>query len=82
MSANAAANAFSNLPLSPSMLSNLDQLGDREMTPIQADALPVILERRDVITQAKTGSGKIEAFCIGILHKLNTAWFAIQGLVL
>ena len=82
MSANTPVNAFSSLSLSPSMLSNLDQLGYREMTPIQADALPAILERRDVIAQAKTGSGKTAAFGIGILHKLNPAWFAIQGLVL
>ncbi|RXZ38620.1 ATP-dependent RNA helicase DbpA [Oxalobacteraceae bacterium CAVE-383] len=78
----ATATAFSNLPLSPSMLANLDQLGYRDMTPIQARSLPAILERRDVIAQAKTGSGKTAAFGIGILHKLNPAWFAIQGLVL
>ncbi|HEY4317096.1 MAG TPA: ATP-dependent RNA helicase DbpA [Herbaspirillum sp.] len=74
--------AFSALPLSPAMLANLDQLGYRAMTPIQAQSLPAILERRDVIAQAKTGSGKTAAFGIGILHKLNPSWFAIQGLVL
>jgi ATP-independent RNA helicase DbpA len=78
----ATATAFSNLPLSPSMLANLDQLGYRDMTPIQAQSLPPILERRDVIAQAKTGSGKTAAFGIGILHKLNPSWFAIQALVL
>jgi ATP-independent RNA helicase DbpA len=74
--------AFSSLPLSPAMLTNLDQLGYRDMTPIQAQSLPPILERRDVIAQAKTGSGKTAAFGIGILHKLNPAYFAIQALVL
>jgi ATP-independent RNA helicase DbpA len=64
------------------MLANLDQLGYRDMTPIQAHSLPPILERRDVIAQAKTGSGKTAAFGIGILHKLNPAYFAIQALVL
>jgi ATP-independent RNA helicase DbpA len=78
----ATTTAFSNLPLSPSMLANLDQLGYRDMTPIQAQSLPPILERRDVIAQAKTGSGKTAAFGIGILHKLNPSWFAIQALVL
>jgi ATP-independent RNA helicase DbpA len=78
----ANATAFSNLPLSPAMLANLDQLGYRDMTPIQAQSLPAILERRDVIAQAKTGSGKTAAFGIGMLHKLNPSWFAIQGLVL
>lgn len=52
------------------------------MTTIQAQSLPVILERRDLIAQAKTGSGKTAAFGIGILHKLNPTYFAIQALVL
>jgi ATP-independent RNA helicase DbpA len=64
------------------MLANLDQLGYRDMTPIQTQSLPPMLERRDVIAQAKTGSGKTAAFGIGILHKLNPAYFAIQALVL
>ncbi|SDX28655.1 ATP-dependent RNA helicase DbpA [Collimonas sp. OK242] len=74
--------SFSNLPLAPALLSNLDSLGYHEMTPIQAQSLPVILERRDLIAQAKTGSGKTAAFGIGILHKLNPSYFAIQALVL
>ncbi|MBC7502031.1 MAG: ATP-dependent RNA helicase DbpA [Herminiimonas sp.] len=72
---------FSTLPLAPSLLSNLDSLGYLVMTPIQAQSLPVILERRDLIAQAKTGSGKTAAFGIGILHKLNPTYFAIQALV-
>ena len=74
--------AFSSLALTPAMLSNLDSLGYHEMTPIQAQSLPIILERRDLIAQAKTGSGKTAAFGIGILHKLNPTYFAIQALVL
>lgn len=74
--------SFSSLSLSPALLNNLDNLGYREMTPIQAQSLPLILERRDLIAQAKTGSGKTAAFGIGILHKLNPAYFAIQALVL
>jgi ATP-independent RNA helicase DbpA len=73
---------FSSLALTPAMLSNLDQLGYREMTTIQAASLPVVLERRDLIAQAKTGSGKTAAFGIGMLHHLNPSYFAIQGLVL
>ena len=74
--------SFSTLPLAPALLSNLDSLGYHEMTAIQAQSLPVILERRDLIAQAKTGSGKTAAFGIGILHKLNPSYFAIQALVL
>ena len=74
--------AFSTLPLSPAMLANLTQLGYHAMTPIQAKSLPVILNRQDLIAQAKTGSGKTAAFGIGVLHRLNPTWFAIQALVI
>jgi ATP-independent RNA helicase DbpA len=74
--------SFSSLPLSPALLSNLDNLGYREMTAIQAQGLPLMLEQRDLIAQGKTGSGKTAAFGIGILHKLNPTYFAIQALVL
>lgn len=74
--------AFSSLPLAPAFLNNLESLGYTQMTPIQEQSLPVILERRDLIAQAKTGSGKTAAFGIGLLHKLNPSYFAIQGLVL
>lgn len=72
---------FSSLPLAPALISNLDSLGYTQMTPIQAASLPIMLEQRDLIAQAKTGSGKTAAFGIGILAKLNPSYFAIQGLV-
>ena len=74
--------SFATLPLSEKLLANLDSLGYREMTEIQAQSLPSIMEGRDLIAQAKTGSGKTAAFGIGMLCNLNTAWFAVQGLVL
>eukprot|EP01030_Chromulinospumella_sphaerica_P009650 gene9650-9461_t len=74
--------AFNSLPLAPALLANLDTLGYKEMTAIQAQSLPSVLEGRDLIAQAKTGSGKTAAFGIGILAKLNPAWFAVQALVL
>lgn len=73
--------SFSSLALSPAMLANLGTLGYHEMTPIQAQSLPPILQLRDLIAQAKTGSGKTAAFGIGLLQKLNPTWFAIQALV-
>ncbi len=75
-------NAFATLPLTATFLANLDSLGYKEMTDIQTKSLPHVLDGRDLIAQAKTGSGKTAAFGIGILHKLNPAWFAVQGLVL
>lgn len=77
-----SSSLFSSLALTPAMVANLEQLGYREMTEIQAASLPLALEGRDLIAQAKTGSGKTAAFGIGMLHKLNPAYFAIQGLVL
>ena len=73
---------FSNLPLTKEMLHNLDLIGYKEMTPIQAESLPSILDGRDVIAQAKTGSGKTAAFGIGLLHKLQVKKFRVQSLIL
>lgn len=73
---------FSNLPLSKEMLHNLNEIGYKEMTPIQAEALPYILDGKDVIAQAKTGSGKTAAFGIGLLTKLQVKKFRVQSLVL
>ncbi len=73
---------FSTLPLKTSMLQNLSSLSYDEMTPIQADSLPLILAGTDVIAQAKTGSGKTAAFGIGLLSRLVVTRFCVQGLVL
>lgn len=73
--------AFSTLPLTPAQLDNLAQMGYSAMTPIQEQSLPVILDGRDLIAQAKTGSGKTAAFGLGILHRLNPERWAIQALV-
>ncbi len=75
-------NTFSSLALAPALLNNLESLGYREMTPIQAASLPQILQQRDLIAQAKTGSGKTAAFGLGILAKLNPSYFALQALVI
>lgn len=74
--------AFSSLPLSADLLANLDSLGYREMTPIQAQSLPLILQGHDLIAQAKTGSGKTAAFGLALLSPLNPRYFGCQALVL
>ncbi len=73
---------FKTLKLSQEMLTNLDAIGYKSMTPIQADALPHILEGRDVLAQAKTGSGKTATFGIGVLENLDVKKFRVQSLVL
>lgn len=76
------AKPFSSLPLAPAMLGNLNELGYVTMTPIQAESLPALLAGRDVIAQAKTGSGKTAAFGISALTHLNPRLFGVQVLVL
>ncbi len=74
--------AFSALPLSPETLSNLDQLGYTEMTPIQAASLPLALAGIDLIAQASTGSGKTAAFALPLVEKLTANFHAVQALVM
>ncbi len=73
---------FASLALDPTLLPGLDALGYTRMTPIQAQALPAILEGRDVIAQAPTGSGKTAAFGLGLLQKIDATASGTQALVL
>ncbi len=74
--------AFASLPLAPELLANLDSLGYHAMTPVQAASLPPVLAGRDVIAQARTGSGKTAAFGLGLLSRLEVSRFRVQALVL
>ncbi len=73
---------FSSLPLKPALLENIESLGYSHLTPIQAETLPHLLEGKDVIAQAKTGSGKTAAFGIGLLSRLDFSSFRVQALIL
>src|SRR5436309_2061236 len=73
---------FSSLTIDASMLATLSDLGYHQMTPIQASSLEHILNRRDVIAQAKTGSGKTAAFGIGLLSRLDMSSCHVQAIVL
>lgn len=64
------------------MLANIRSLEYTQMTPIQAQSLPVILKGRDLLAQAMTGSGKTAAFGIGVLQQLSAERFETQVLVL
>jgi ATP-independent RNA helicase DbpA len=77
-----SATSFDSLPLPPAMRANLQQLGYLSMTPIQAASLPLALAGKDLIAQAKTGSGKTAAFSLPLLTNLNPRRFAVQALVL
>ena len=62
---------FSQLGLAPAQLSACESLGYNEPTPIQRQAIPVILGGRDVIGCAETGTGKTAAFLLPIIQKIS-----------
>ncbi len=74
--------SFSSLTLPAEQLSNLNELGYTEMTPVQAAVLPAILNGQDCRAKAKTGSGKTAAFGIGLLDKIAVGEFVTQALIL
>ena len=63
-------NAFSNLQLAEPLSRAVAEMGYAEMTPIQAQAIPVVLSGRDVMGAAQTGTGKTAAFCLPLLQIL------------
>jgi ATP-independent RNA helicase DbpA len=75
-------NAFDTLNLKPELLGNLADIGYIEMTLVQAESLPLLIDGKDVLARAKTGSGKTAAFGLGLLNKLDAASFNVQALVL
>lgn len=70
------------LPLDARQQANLVALGFSQMTPIQSATLPSSLAGRDLIAQAKTGSGKTAAFGLPLLQGLVTASLQVQALIL
>ena len=73
---------FSNLNLSEPILKALEGVGYETPTPIQARTIPLILEGRDVLGQAQTGTGKTAAFALPILSNIDLSRAEPQALVL
>ena len=73
---------FADLPLNPALFQGLDALGHVQMTPVQTQALPALIEGLDLIAQAPTGSGKTAAFGLGLLHRIDPTQIKLQALVL
>jgi ATP-dependent RNA helicase DeaD len=73
---------FSELPLSPELLKSIEDMGFEEASPIQAMAIPHLLEGKDVIGQAQTGTGKTAAFGIPVLEKIDPRQKSPQAIVL
>jgi len=73
---------FNALALRPELAASVEALGYTEMTPVQEHSVPPILLGRDVIAQARTGSGKTAAFGLGLLQSLDESTIRLQALVL
>lgn len=73
---------FEDLGLMPQILRGIEEMGFEEATPIQAQAIPVVMEGRDVIGQAQTGTGKTAAFGIPMLQNIDTSLKKTQALIL
>ena len=76
------AAGFTALGLDQALLSALDSLGYEEPTPIQREAIPPLLEGRDLLGQAATGTGKTAAFALPLLQRLGPERTGIGALVL
>lgn len=73
---------FSDLELKPGLLKAIRRAGFEEATPIQAQTMPLILQGRDVIGQAQTGTGKTAAFGLPILQALPPRANKLQALII
>ncbi|MEM1091203.1 MAG: DEAD/DEAH box helicase [Pseudomonadota bacterium] len=73
---------FAELELPGSLLKALDAVGYENPTPIQAQSIPVLLEGRDLLGHAPTGTGKTAAFTLPLLARLDLKSKAVQLLVL
>ncbi|MFT2109807.1 DEAD/DEAH box helicase [Marinomonas sp. 2405UD68-3] len=62
--------SFESLGLHESLLQTVESLGYEQATPVQLKSIPIILEGRDIMAGAQTGTGKTAAFILPILHKL------------
>jgi ATP-dependent RNA helicase DeaD len=73
---------FEELELNPNILRAIEEMGFEEMSPIQAKAIPIVLEGKDIVGQAQTGTGKTAAFGIPLLQKINPKERNLQAVVL
>lgn len=82
MTASNMIDNFSSLALAPALLQAIQSMGYEAPTPIQAEAIPHLLEGRDLLGQAQTGTGKTAAFALPLLSRLDEKQRTPQVLVL
>ncbi|MHB9003010.1 MAG: DEAD/DEAH box helicase [Coriobacteriia bacterium] len=73
--------SFDKLGLSPSLLKAVANMGYTTPTPIQSDAIPVVLEGRDIVGCAQTGTGKTAAFVLPLMQKVPARSGKIKALI-
>ncbi|MGO4347214.1 DEAD/DEAH box helicase [Paenibacillus sp. MCAF9] len=76
------SNAFNALGITPKLSELLHHDGIIEPTPVQKQAIPLLLNGQDVIAQAQTGTGKTIAFALPILQRINIEKEQVQALIL
>src|SRR5512139_4137631 len=74
--------SFDQLILTPETMQAINDMGWETPTPIQAEAMAPLLDRRDVLGQAQTGTGKTAAFGIPMIKRVDHHLKTVQGLVL
>ena len=74
--------SFQDLGLAPEVLSALEALGYEEPTPIQVRAIPLLLQGRDLVGRAATGTGKTAAFALPIVQRVEPGGGTVQALVM
>jgi ATP-dependent RNA helicase DeaD len=77
-----SGSSFENLGILPEVLRSLKEIGYKSMFPIQAESIPPLLQGRDVIGQAHTGSGKTAAYAIPIIQRVEGTKPYVQALVI
>ena len=73
---------YENSGIDERLLRAIKEMGFTSMTPIQAQAIPALLEGRDVIGQAQTGTGKTAAFGLPMLQRIDPEQKYLQGIIL
>ena len=73
---------FEELQIDDRILRAVEDMGFEEASPIQAKAIPVVLEGKDIVGQAQTGTGKTAAYSIPMLQKIDPSVKKVQAIVL
>lgn len=73
---------FGNLQLNKKVIQAIHNMGFEEPSPIQAEAIPYLIQGLDLVGQAQTGTGKTAAFGIPIVEKVNPRYKGVQALIL